>query len=223
MSQRQDPDGRRLPVKLDSTSNGEFTPVPLAPEHHHANALAHDQAELNARRLGVSRRGFLVSACGAASSLLAMNAAYAAAGKRGGFFQVPAEAALDLHADHRAHRQRAGHSARTEHRRTDPAQRAIQAGALPRRNRAFGLDATANVAAERITLGLELRRQVGQRQYLAALYVEHHNGTGRGAMLLRVHDVAATADALKVWNAVAAQPMPRPRTTAPSIRWPDEE
>lgn len=95
MSQRQDPDGRRLPIKLDSTSNGEFLPVPLAPEHHHANALADDQAELNARRLGVSRRGFLVSACGAASSLLAMNAAYAAAGKRGGFFQVANEAALE--------------------------------------------------------------------------------------------------------------------------------
>lgn len=95
MSQRQDPDGRRLPIKLDSTSNGEFAPVPLAPEHHHANALAHDLAELNARRLGVSRRNFLVSACGAASSLLAMNAAYAAAGKRGGFFQVPAAAALE--------------------------------------------------------------------------------------------------------------------------------
>jgi len=45
----------------------------------------------------------------------------------------------------------------------------------------------------------------------------------RGARLLRVHDVAATVDALKVWNAVAAQPMPRPKAAAPSIRWPDDD
>ena len=45
----------------------------------------------------------------------------------------------------------------------------------------------------------------------------------RGAKLLRVHDVAATVDALKVWDAIATQPMPRPRTTAPSTRWPDED
>jgi dihydropteroate synthase len=45
----------------------------------------------------------------------------------------------------------------------------------------------------------------------------------RGAKLLRVHDVAATVDALKVWNAVAAQPMPRPKTATPSIRWPDDD
>jgi dihydropteroate synthase len=45
----------------------------------------------------------------------------------------------------------------------------------------------------------------------------------RGATLLRVHDVAATVDALKVWNAVASQPMPKPRGAAPSIRWPDDE
>jgi len=95
MSHRIDPDGSRLPIKLDSTSNGEFMPVPLGPEHLQANALAAEQAGLNARRLGVGRRDFLVSACGAASSLLAMNAAYAAAGKRGGFFDVPPEAALE--------------------------------------------------------------------------------------------------------------------------------
>jgi dihydropteroate synthase len=46
--------------------------------------------------------------------------------------------------------------------------------------------------------------------------------TQRGAMLLRVHDVAATVDALKVWSAVAAVPMPRAKTVAPAIRWPDE-
>ena len=43
----------------------------------------------------------------------------------------------------------------------------------------------------------------------------------RGARLLRVHDVAATVDALKVWNAVAAVPLPRV-SPKPEIRWPDE-
>jgi uncharacterized protein len=94
----QDPDGLRLPVKLDSTSNGEFEPVPLGREHIHANLIAHRQATDNARRTGRTRRQFLVSACGAASSLLAMNAAYAAAGKRGGRFAIPSEAALDAEA-----------------------------------------------------------------------------------------------------------------------------
>ncbi|QSX77047.1 dihydropteroate synthase [Agrilutibacter solisilvae] len=44
----------------------------------------------------------------------------------------------------------------------------------------------------------------------------------RGARILRVHDVAATVDAVKVWQAVAAQPMPRAGGT-PSIRWPDDD
>jgi dihydropteroate synthase len=43
----------------------------------------------------------------------------------------------------------------------------------------------------------------------------------RGAMLLRVHDVAATVDALKVWVAVNAVPMPRAEAR-PVIRWPDD-
>lgn len=43
----------------------------------------------------------------------------------------------------------------------------------------------------------------------------------RGAMLLRVHDVAATVDALKVWNAVGAVPMPRAVASPPAPRWPD--
>ena len=45
-----------------------------------------------------------------------------------------------------------------------------------------------------------------------------------GARILRVHDVAATVDALKVWAAVAAQPAPKtPPASAPGIRWPDED
>jgi hypothetical protein len=90
-----DPDGTRLPIKLDTTSNGEFEPVPLSPANHAANRLAHEAAEINAKRMGVSRRNFLISACGAASTLLAFNAANAAAGKKGGFFDLPSEAALD--------------------------------------------------------------------------------------------------------------------------------
>jgi uncharacterized protein len=90
-----DPEGRRLPIKLDSTSNGEFAPVPLWPANLEANRLAHEAAEANAKRVGRSKRSFLTSACGAASTLLAFNAANAAAGRTGGFFDLPEEAALD--------------------------------------------------------------------------------------------------------------------------------
>lgn len=45
----------------------------------------------------------------------------------------------------------------------------------------------------------------------------------RGARLLRVHDVAATVDALKVWQAVATQAVPKGKAAAPAIRWPDED
>ena len=45
----------------------------------------------------------------------------------------------------------------------------------------------------------------------------------RGARLLRVHDVAATVDALKILAAVAAQPMPKGKPAGAAIRWPDED
>jgi predicted TIM-barrel fold metal-dependent hydrolase len=93
---RNDPDGMRLPIKLDPTTNGEFAPVPLSPVHHHARKLAIDAASKRARSLGLTRRAFLVSACGAASTLLAMNAAYAASGRRGGYYELPSESALDM-------------------------------------------------------------------------------------------------------------------------------
>ena len=90
-----DPEGRRLPIKIDMTSNGEFEPVPLSPVNREGNRLAHEAAGANAKRLGMSRRDFLVSACGAAATLLAFNAANAVAGKRGGFFEIEPEAALE--------------------------------------------------------------------------------------------------------------------------------
>ena len=96
-----DPDGMRLPLKLDTTTNGEFVPIPLEPVHHRARHLAMEAATRNAKRLGVDRRRFLVSASGMATTLLAMNAAYAAdarAGRdgRGGFFDLPADSALEV-------------------------------------------------------------------------------------------------------------------------------
>ncbi|HSD44156.1 MAG TPA: amidohydrolase family protein [Burkholderiales bacterium] len=93
--ERIDPEGTRLPIKVDATCNGEFAPVPLSTANRAANHLAADAATRNARRLGLGRREFLVSACGAASTLLAFNAANAAAGKRGGWFDLDAEAAVE--------------------------------------------------------------------------------------------------------------------------------
>jgi uncharacterized protein len=92
---RHDPDGRRLPIKLDTATNGEFAPIPLAPVHVQARRLALEQAARNAARWSLSRRAFLVSACGAATTLLAFNAAHAAAGRREGAYDLPPEAALD--------------------------------------------------------------------------------------------------------------------------------
>ena len=90
-----DPEGKRLPIKLDSTSNGEFMPIPLDATNRRANQLAQRSAREYARRRGVDRRAFMVSACGAASTLLAFNAANAASGRTGGFFELEQVAAVD--------------------------------------------------------------------------------------------------------------------------------
>ena len=95
MRSLSDPEGNRLPIKLDTTSNGEFVPVPLDSTNRLANRLAHQQAGDNARRRGIARRSFMVSACGAASTLLAFNAANAAAARTGGFFDLNQTAAVD--------------------------------------------------------------------------------------------------------------------------------
>jgi len=92
MRYANDPDGRRLPIKLDATTNGEFAPIPLDAIHDRARALAMERAVGNAKRTARTRRDFLVSACGAATTLLAFNDAF---GARGGYYDIPREAALD--------------------------------------------------------------------------------------------------------------------------------
>jgi predicted TIM-barrel fold metal-dependent hydrolase len=95
MTSVHDPDGIRLPIKIDSTSNGEYAPIPLDRYGQLANEIALDSATRNAKKLGKGRREFLVSACGAATTLLAFNAANAAAGRTGGRFALAPEAAME--------------------------------------------------------------------------------------------------------------------------------
>jgi hypothetical protein len=68
-----DAGGKRLPIKLDTATNGEFAPIPLEPVHHEACRRGLEAAGENAKRLALDRRSFLISACGAATALLGMN------------------------------------------------------------------------------------------------------------------------------------------------------
>src|SRR5215831_3431368 len=95
MTDFREPHPSRLPIKLDSTSNGEFEPVPLGVAPRHARVLAHEAIAGAARWLGTSRRRYLQSLLGAAATLGAFNRAFAAAGYRGGHYELPAESAYE--------------------------------------------------------------------------------------------------------------------------------
>jgi uncharacterized protein len=84
-----------LPIKVDPTSNGEFRPVPLTETVTRANALAAERIGAHAKRVGVARRTFLQSLCGAATTLLTLNEAFAAHGNIGGRFRLPQETAFE--------------------------------------------------------------------------------------------------------------------------------
>ena len=80
-----------------------------------------------------------------------------------------------------------------------------------------------------VLVGLSRKRTIGEltgrddpRARVHGSVAAHLVAAQRGARIVRVHDVAATVAALKVWEAVAAVPAPR-RDAAPSIRWPDED
>ena len=90
-----DPDGFRLPIKIDNASNGEFEPLPLDKRNVVGNEQALKDADEAARKLGQDRRTFLVGACGAASTLLSLNAVNAAAGKTGSYFEVSEDARFE--------------------------------------------------------------------------------------------------------------------------------
>ncbi|MEX1033360.1 MAG: hypothetical protein WDZ30_08365, partial [Cellvibrionaceae bacterium] len=85
----------RLPIKVDSTSNGEFEPIPLASVNRRANAMAMEAISRDAKRAGMDRRRFLLTSCAAASTLLTFNQVHAQQGATGGRFEVEDDAAVD--------------------------------------------------------------------------------------------------------------------------------
>lgn len=77
--------------------------------------------------------------------------------------------------------------------------------------------------------GLSRKRSLGEltgrqspAERVAASVAAHLIAVQRGAHIVRVHDVAATVDALKVWQAVEAVPAVRV-DAKPTLRWPDED
>ena len=78
--------------------------------------------------------------------------------------------------------------------------------------------------------GLSRKRSIGEltgredpRQRSHGSVAAHLLAAQRGASIVRVHDVAATVDALKVWTAVDAVPTPRAERPATMPAWPDED
>jgi hypothetical protein len=62
-----------LPWELGPSSNGEVAPAPRTPRDDHAEEEYRRLVDRQARRLGLSRRQFMDSACGAAAALVVVN------------------------------------------------------------------------------------------------------------------------------------------------------
>lgn len=84
----------------------------------------------------------------------------------------------------------------------------------------LGVPVLAGLSRKRSIGELTAREVAGERVHGSV--AAHLIAVQRGAKLVRVHDVAATVDALKVWSAVAAVPLPRNERAAPAIRWPED-
>ena len=95
----------------------------------------------------------------------------------------------------------------------------LQLLAQLRRFTELGMPVLAGLSRKK-TIG-ELTGRDDPRERVSGSVAAHLIAAQNGAGLLRVHDVAATVDALKIWQAVAA--VPRPRVEAkPAFQWPDD-
>jgi uncharacterized protein len=94
-----------LPIEFGPASNAEYDPEPeLPPVLRETIRRARDDAERNARRLGMSRREFLLSAAGAATTFLALNACTReehganpsrSTSEPGGTYEIPPSASVE--------------------------------------------------------------------------------------------------------------------------------
>ncbi len=90
-----DPEGKRLPIKIDSATNAEYCPLPLSPAEQAANRHAHEFIDQAAKAINKNRRAFLKTLAGSAATLLAFNQAFARSGQVGGYFSIAQEAAYE--------------------------------------------------------------------------------------------------------------------------------
>ena len=98
-----------LPIKFGPCSNAEYDPEPLSPFLKEAIVRAREACDRNARRVGMTRREFLLSICGAATTLLVLDACTREAAKTtspgttpGGGYAIPTEAATEPEPAHQA-------------------------------------------------------------------------------------------------------------------------
>jgi predicted TIM-barrel fold metal-dependent hydrolase len=99
---REDDEDPGLPIKLGPCSNGEYEPEPLSPVLRETIRRAREACEHNARRTGLTRRDFLLSVCGAATTLFVLDACTREAARvvpyrrePGGRYEVPPEATVE--------------------------------------------------------------------------------------------------------------------------------
>src|SRR5215207_9598394 len=64
------------PVPTQIVSNGEYLPPPQSETQKRVERRMIELAELNGKRLGLSRRQFMQTSCGMAAAFLAMNEIY---------------------------------------------------------------------------------------------------------------------------------------------------
>src|SRR5579872_7095202 len=98
-----------LPIKITPVANDEYVPAPLSPVAREAVRRALLDCDDNARRTGMSRRHFLLSACGAATTLLALDGCSKEAARNttspttsrtpGGSFTLPPESTTEREVD----------------------------------------------------------------------------------------------------------------------------
>src|SRR4051812_45456819 len=89
-----------LPIELGPVSNGEHVPFPTTEVAREAARRLRRLTDANAPRLGMGRREFLQSSCGAAAALFVLAACHdesrrSRQAEPGGTFSVPRSATTD--------------------------------------------------------------------------------------------------------------------------------